>query len=369
MKNVALIFGGRGLEHDVSCAGFLNVYPKLLQSGYNVIPVYIAKSGIWLIRGEPARGDSEQTLNAILQESELKKMRSGGGDLFVKAGFTVPASVVNFGNGGGLSFNGGYIPIDVAFPLLHGDFGEDGTPQGALENAMIKYVGENTVTSAVCLDKHLTKLIADSLTIPTARGIFVNGSTDTEDAARRAEEELGYPLFIKPADLGSSFGVGVASEYAELTDAINKARKFSKKVIVEEKLDIDCELEVGVLCQKGKLLFADPSKIITNGAPYDYKKKYDLTEGVTLEPKGDTEPHELSKVLRYARSLAENIGIRSLCRIDFFRTRDGKILFNEINTMPGFTSTSLYCRMIEGLGISTTEMLCSLLDDAYDRRA
>lgn len=366
MKNVALIFGGRGLEHDVSCAGFLNVYPKLLQSGRSVVPVYIAKDGRWLIPSELASKDVIRAVNEALRRSEGEKSRE---DPFVEADFAVPTSIANFGGDGGLIFEGGYIQIDIAFPLLHGDFGEDGTVQGALENAMIRYVGEDTFTSTVCLDKHMTKLVAESLNIPTAKGIFVKIGEETEDAARRAEKKLGYPLFIKPADLGSSFGVGIANRHSELTGAINEARKFSKKVLVEEKLEIDCELEVAVLSRKGKLLFTNPSMISTDGEPYDYKRKYKCEKGVTLKARADTDTDELANVLEYAAALAENLEIRSLCRIDFFRTRDGKILFNEINTMPGFTSTSLYCRMIEGLGISTSEMLDILLYDAYDRRA
>lgn len=397
MKNVALIFGGRGFESGVSRMGFSNVYPQLLNNGYRVIPVYIDGAGRWRIPnefaskgercGECDTSESEDYLpnakeaknrknDRIKGAQKTRKVKRNQGEYYSKflmpsleaeafeRYFTVAVAPADLGEGGGLAFSGGFIPIAVAFPLLHGDHGENGEVQGALESASIRYVGENASVSAVCLDKRLTRLIANELKIPVARGFSFAYGDDVSKSVRRAASEIGYPLFVKPADLGSSYGASAANDEQSLISAIDTALSFSNKIIIEEKLDIDCELEVAVLSVKGKLIFTKPSKITTDIGSYDYDRKYSGAGNVILDPVADEDEDTLCKIAAYARSLAEFLNIRSLCRIDFFKTRGGDIIFNEINTMPGFTGGSLYTEMIARYGISSAELFDILLEGA-----
>jgi D-alanine--D-alanine ligase len=354
--NVALIFGGRGLERDVSIAGARFVYPLIPREKYRVIPILITADGQWLIReddGCPCGGiglfEAEDRDRAIPTDED----------------FTLPCTPMNFGDRQGLIFYGGFIPIDCAFPLLHGDFGEDGVVQGALENAMIKYVGEDTVTSATCLDKRLTHLIAARLGIPVARSIFADPNESCDTARDRAERLLGYPLFLKPSDLGSSVGASPVRCAPHFERAYREATRLSSRgLIIEELVDIDCELEIGVLVDKSKLIFTNIGEIRADSGFYDYKEKYGEGSPAVVSAEAHIEESVAAELKRYAKKLCQFMGIRSLCRIDFFRTKKGEILFNEINTMPGFTGASLYPRMMAGVGYPPEKLLDALISEA-----
>ena len=328
----ALIFGGRGMEHDVSVCGAEFVFPLIDEDIYEKIPVYIDKDGTWLIKSD---------LTAV-----------GGVGCF-------PA----FWQGArGLIGEGGFTPIDVAFPLLHGDFGEDGIVQGALECADIPFVGCDTLTSAVARDKCLVKLIARELKIPTAGWIEHSGCI--EESVWLSEKLLGYPVFVKPSRLGSSVGASRANNKDGLTRAIENASSLgSGKVIIEEFIDIEKELECAYYSVSGRTVFTSPGEIVCDGGFYDFRKKY-RTGGASVTENSSVDGTTAEKIAEYSKKIAKKIGLRHLSRIDYFLSRDGRLYFNEINTMPGFTERSLYPRLLEKHGIAPRELIRSLLDDA-----
>ena len=354
--NVALIFGGRGLEREVSIAGARFVYPRIPREKYRVIPILITADGRWLIReddGCPCGGiglfEAEDRDSALPADED----------------FTLPCTPMNFGDRQGLIFCGGFIPIDCAFPLHHGDFGEDGVVQGALENARIKYVGEDAVTSATCLDKRLTHLIAARLGIPTASAIFADPKETCDSARERAERLLGYPLFLKPSDLGSSVGASPVRCAPHFDRAFKGAKVLSSRgIIIEELVDIESELEIGVLIDKSKPIFTNIGQIRAERGFYDYKEKYGKDSLATVLAEPCIEESFAAEIRKNAGRLCRFLGIRSLCRIDFFRTKKGEILFNEINTMPGFTGASLYPRMMAGVGYPPEKLLDALISEA-----
>ncbi len=341
--SVALIFGGRGYEHSVSLGGAEYVFPLIDLQGYRKIPVFIKKDGTWVI---PTLRDLPCCIRALIDEA-------------IPTEECFPAYR---NSAGGLQTESAFLPIASAFPLLHGDFGEDGVVQGALENANIPYVGCNTLTSAVTRDKCYVKLIARHLGIPTAKWVYV-----TEKCRERideAESALGYPMFVKPARLGSSVGAGIARCRKELEKALEHALSVgSGRALVEELIDVEKELECGYFRVKRKELFTNIGEISFNGNFYDYETKY-LSEAARVSPRADLTEAETAKIHGYSSRLAGYLGLRGLSRIDFFRSEDGKIYFNEINTMPGFTETSLYPRLVSESGISPSELINRLIADA-----
>ena len=329
----ALIFGGRGLEHDVSVKGAEYVFP-LIDEKFEKILLYITRDGRWL---------KLSTLNdatSALGEECYPTLR-------------------------GIIGAEGFERIDVAFPLLHGDYGEDGVVQGALECAMIPYVGCDVHSSAVARDKCLLKLIARELGINTAEWVEYNG--DIESTASLCEEKLGYPLFVKPARLGSSVGVARAESREELTSAIkNAARLGSGRVIIEEYIKIERELECAYFSSGGKEIFTHPGEIVCDGGFYDFDKKY-VAQGASVSPCARVSESIANKVIEHSKALVKKIGLSGISRLDFFLSIGGTLYFNEINTMPGFTESSLYPALIEGYGIPARELISSLLSEKARR--
>ena len=341
-KNVALIYGGRGFEHKVSLSGADFVIPLINQEKYNVIPVFIAKDGRWLA--------------------------SRKGDKFVRPEMSdcyECVALINNGSCGGIVTSVGLVIIDVAFPLLHGDYGEDGVVQGALSNASIPYVGENLLVGALCLDKVATRVVAERLLIPGAKWCSFLSTTPADEARRISEEKIGYPCFIKPRALGSSIGIGRANDGAEFAKLFDNASRLGGgRVLVESAIDIDCELEIGVLCFNGKCVLTRAGKISASGGFYDYNEKYSKISSANIDPDAVVGKTVEERLVSYTKALVGALEIRSICRVDFFLGKDGEIYFNEINTMPGFTEKSLYPAMIAGCGISRENLIGALIEGA-----
>lgn len=365
---VALIFGGVGYEREVSLMGARFVYPNIPRENYDVIPIFIAPDGRWLVR-ECDLSKAENTMLAKTKITVTENIEPSDEENTVlrlpePESFKIPVAPINLGNTAGLASPLGFLKIDVAFPLLHGDFGEDGIVQGALENAKIKYVGEDVKASVICLDKALCHLIAEHLKIPTAKWISLGRGTTSEKATELIESGLSYPVFLKPACLGSSVGAAPVLSRRDLKGAIESAMTLTDKgLIVEELIDIECELEIGVLVSKGKRIFTNIGKIEAHGF-YDYKEKYSEGSSAEVDDSPYVKEEQAEELLEYARRLAEHLGLRSLSRIDFFLARDGRILFNEINTMPGFTPSSLYPRLASGVGFGVKDLLHTLISEA-----
>ena len=323
---VALIYGGEGLEHEISLVSAENIRGFLEESKCETVPVFISKEGEWFIEKNGER----------------------------LATFPVYIHGVS-----GLFSDEGIIPVDLAIPSLHGDFGEDGTVAGLLSSAHIRFLGCGVLAGAVCSDKITAKMIAEATGIPTAKWTYFTGEK-VDEARKRCESLLGYPIFIKPASLGSSIGISRVDRSEDFAVAYGKALGLSKRILVEEAIEIECELECAYLGLKDGDRFA-VGRVLSEGKFYGFREKY--TPGVKTEPVERDE--KISEtVISMAKILKEATGISEISRLDFFLTKDGKILFNEINTFPGMTATSLYPVLTEKMGFSRGEFINKLLEEA-----
>jgi len=323
---VALIWGGRGYESDVSRRGMENILPLIDRDTYNVLSLFIDKSGRWLI------GDKE---------------------VFpFDRGFYCPKTQEHF-------------KIDCAIPLLHGNFGEDGRVQGTLDCADIPYVGCDAQVSAICRDKSVVKAVAEGIGIPTMPGILVAKNEQTKDIVEKAEKKIGYPLFVKPTSLGSSVGASGAENKDELIYALKEAFAFSDRVIIEKRLSPKRELECGYFKAKGKEVFTKCGEILCSDF-YSYDKKYSSPD-IKIRPVADVDDETNRRIENYSRKLILALGVRDISRIDYFLS-GGELYFNEINTMPGQTEGSLYSKMLEASGIAEGEFINLLIEQAINRR-
>ncbi len=334
-QNVALLYGGRGAEHEISVRSAKFVLPLIDRERFTPYPILIKKDG-----------------TTVLCPPESREDAGTGAELCR----------------GGIRTVDGTVPLSVAFPLLHGDHGEDGEVQGQLICDNIPLVGCGVSAGAVSSDKAYTKLCAESLGIPTAEWILSVAGSKTRGkdiSLRRAELSFGYPMFVKPAGLGSSFGASVATCREELSDSYDTAASVGYgRVIIEEKISVISELECGYFSAKSKELFTKIGEISSKGEFYGFNEKYSPDSNfsvLTVSPREE----EYGQVIRsYSRALTELLGIRHLCRFDFFLSEDGRLLFNEVNTMPGFTEGSLYPRMLENMGITPAEAINLMMEDA-----
>lgn len=322
---VAVIFGGRGKERSVSLKGKDYLISLIDRDKYDLKPICIEEDGRWNLDGEEI--------------------------LLCEGGFYQPERREN-------------IRINCAFPLLHGDFGEDGVVQGALECHNIPYVGCDTSAGAVCRDKSFVKIIAKSLEIPTLPFVSLFRGEGLDYAVRRAEEKLNYPMFIKPARLGSSIGASAARSQRELVSALRLAFSLSERAVAEPYLSDKRELECGYLQVKGKEIFTNPGEIKIKGV-YGYDEKY-LSGDTELSIRANIGYEICEDVREYSRRLVRALGVRDLSRVDFFLSGDDLYL-NEINTMPGFTEGSLYPKLIEAAGITPNRMVDMLIEGAMTR--
>ena len=327
-KNILILYGGEGREHDVSAQGAKFLLSVIDRTRYNPIPILITRSGLWRT---PWR-------KYLTVHPERR------------------------GNRGILRTNDGEIPIDCAFPLLHGDCGEDGKIQGALDTLRIPYVGCTPTAGGICSDKILTKAIAESLGIKVAHSIYSLGES-LEVAKFRAESFIGYPMFIKPSNLGSSVGCARALLPEDFARAFSAAARESKRILIEEYLEGAREIECAYLGTRTRgEIFTHPGEVIV-GDVYTYEKKYSKNSDARILSRAPLDDDTVTRVKNHARRLVRAIGIRHLARIDFF-LYEGEIIFNEINTMPGFTGASLYPRMLESAGVPPRELVTELIEEA-----
>ena len=345
LPRVALIFGGVGYEKEVSVLGADNLYRLIDSEKYDKIPIFIDKSGAFLMpEGEAL--PSEIAVGAVRTHEVFPTLSHGVG---------------------GLGGEGRFLPIDAAFPLLHGNFGEDGVVQGALTCAKIPFVGCDTVASAASRDKMLLKCIADSLGIPTARAILtVEGEIDS--AIKECKRTLGYPVFVKPTRLGSSIGAGKAENAEQLKERLALALSLDKRAIIEEYIEIEKELECAYFSARGEEIFTSPGEILAGGF-YDYEQKYAASSTAVVKAAVCADAALLERLREYSGRLVRALSIRDISRIDFLLSRDGRLYFNEINTMPGFTAASLYLRLVECERITPADAVSRLLDEAIRRGA
>ena len=338
---VLLLYGGKGCEADVSENGAIYLRSLIPTDSYNLIPVFIDKRGGWFIK-EP--GDSAQPSPEAAVTPAIK------------------------GGLGGIITNGDFLEVDCAFPLLHGDFGEDGVIQGALAAANIPYVGADNYLGPLAMDKAYTKIIAESLGIKCAKsvlGIRGSDSYGRDSVKCIAERNFGYPMFIKPARLGSSVGASAVLCEEDFLRAYSAADAVCDgRVLIEELVDIALEAECAVFRVKNKEIITDFGCISCKCGFYDYGKKYSGESGASVSDFSDIDPQAKSIMREYSSRLTDVLGIRHLARIDFFITKKGEVLFNEINTMPGFTGGSLYPKLLARAGIDPSWAVSQMIEDA-----
>lgn len=350
---LCVLFGGRSPEHDISRKSVTSVLTNLNKDKYDIFVIGITKRGEWFLY----TGDY-----SAIEDGSWEKDTA-----YLRRAVIAPDTSV----GGIVVFDGEtteILPIDVAFPVMHGEDGEDGTIQGLLELSGIDYVGMGVAASANGMDKTFTKLVFADADIPQAAWVVVRTAELAEqlDAkVREIEEKLGYPCFVKPACTGSSVGVAKAADEAELRAALIEAGKYGKRILVEEFID-GHEVECAVLGND----VPDATvvgEILPTAEFYDFDAKY-VTGTTKLQIPAEL-PEAVSEQIRdYARRAFAALGGRGLSRVDFFvRYADGAVILNEINTMPGFTDISMYPKLWGYMGIGYSELLDRLISLARER--
>ena len=351
--SVCILFGGMSPEHEVSLRSAESVLNHIDHSKYNVFPVGITKEGDWI----------------LFTGKDYSMLPSGEWKTYPE---NRRAAISPVRGQGLLSFEGDCVVrerIDVVFPVLHGENGEDGTMQGLLKLAGIPYVGPQVAASAVAMDKTLTKLVCDQEKVPQAAWQLVRRSeleNRMEEIIRCLESRFPYPMFVKPAGTGSSVGVSKAADGAALRRALIAAAVYDEKILVEEFIR-GKEIEVAVMGNDSPV--ASVCGEIDSGAEfYDYEAKYITDTSVAYIPARI--PEEVAEAVReQAVKVYMAIGCRGLSRVDFFVTDgDNRIVFNEINTIPGFTSISMYPKLFAASGIPYTQLIDELIDLAMEGR-
>ncbi len=360
---VGVIFGGRSGEHDVSLRSARAVIGALDPARFEVVPLGITREGRWLTGGDPlARLEAGSAL-ARLEGRAGDDAAGAGGELTTVGSATPPIFAIGREQG---AMHG---PVDVIFPVLHGPRGEDGTIQGMLELADIPYVGAGVLASAVAMDKALTKVVLAQAGIPQAPWLTLL----TRDWARepgaveaRVARDLGYPCFVKPANMGSSVGITKVGQPGELAAALELAASYDRKLVIEAGIDAR-ELEIGVLGNDDPLVSAI-SEIAPTGEFYDYAAKYVDDAGAHYTLPADIPPEAAEELRALALLAYKTIDCAGMARIDFFLERGtGRILLNEINTIPGFTAISQYPKMWEASGLPFQELVERLIALAIER--
>ena len=349
-ETIAVLFGGQSSEHVVSCMSAANVIDQIDKDKYDLLLIGITEEGEWILTPsvEEIRNDTwrDGRTHAVLSPDATRKC------VIISEGDAIKE-----------------VRVDVVFPVLHGLRGEDGTVQGLLELARIPYVGCGVLASAVSMDKLYTKLIVDSLGIRQAKYVPVmrwEMEKDMDIAVAAVETHFQYPVFVKPSNAGSSRGVNKAETRKELIGALKEAAKHDRKILVEETI-IGHEVECAVLGGgQNPVKASGVGEILAAAEFYDFDAKYNNAESRTVigpELPGDS----AERVREAAAKIFNAVDGYGLSRVDFFVTSDGEVIFNEINTMPGFTAISMYPMLWEAAGISKPELVDRLIDLAFER--
>ncbi len=352
-KRVGILFGGKSVEHEVSIQSARNVFEAIDKSKYEVVLIGIDKAGRWIV-GDPARLRAATSPTAELPAG-------GGGAALAFAPGESGGAVTESGTSRRLP------PIDVAIPLLHGTYGEDGTVQGFLKLAGIPFVGPGVLGSAVGMDKDVAKRLLRDSGIPVARFVTLNRRTAAESGFAALAAELGEPFFVKPANSGSSVGVSKVRNAAEWERARDEALRYDSKLIAEEFVR-GREIEVAVLGNEDPIASV-PGEIVPSHDFYSYEAKYLDENGAALRIPAPLPPAVAEEVRRLAVRTFLALECAGLARVDFFVTAEGRILVNEINTIPGFTKVSMYPKLWEATGIPYGELIERLIGLAIERHA
>lgn len=351
---VGVIFGGRSGEHEVSLRSAESVINALDRSKYEVVPIAITKQGKWLTAGEATNLLPSQVMASAAQHVAL-------------FGDPTERGLARFSSEGRRQER---EQLDVIFPVLHGTYGEDGTIQGLLEMADVPYVGCGVLASATGMDKVVMKRLFREAGLPLVEFtsfLRTQWEADPLLIELRVADELGFPCFVKPANLGSSVGISKATDAKSLSAAIQLAARYDRKIVVERGVDAR-EIEVSVL-GNDEPLASLPGEIVPQTAEfYDYQAKYVDDHGARLVIPAELAEETTAQLQQLAVRAFQAIDGAGLARVDFFLERaTGKLLVNEINTLPGFTSISMYPKLWEASGVSYSQLIDRLIELAFER--
>ncbi|GAA1812005.1 D-alanine--D-alanine ligase family protein [Nesterenkonia flava] len=369
---VLVLYGGRSSEHAVSCVTAAGVLGAIDTDRFDVLEVGITATGQWTrpVVDPRTHSFSGGQLPRVEASDSSLQLHSGPGGAADRQ-----AELLEVHPDGSTTSLG---QVDVVLPLLHGPFGEDGTLQGLLELSGLPYVGAGVLTSAVGMDKHFMKIAFAAAGLKVAPWVTITDrrwNLEGEQALAQAQETLSLPVFVKPARAGSSMGITRVTDWAQLRDAVETARKHDPKVLIEQGIN-GREIECGVLGTPG----GGPARASLTGEVavdddasghqfYDFEAKYTDAGAADLSCPADL-PQEVSDEIRRQAVIAfDALDAEGISRVDFFYTTDGEILINEINTMPGFTPISMYPQMWKATGIDYPELITELITLALERPA
>jgi D-alanine-D-alanine ligase len=348
-KTLALLFGGRSGEHEISIISARSVAAAVNRHQFNLLPIYITRDGKWLDESASA-SVLNQNYETLIKDSEaLKKEKQRVAKLKGKFKFD-------------------FSKIDVVFPVLHGTFGEDGTVQGLLEMMNVPYVGNGVLASALTMDKAMAKATfkeAGLSVVSYVVGFRHELESNMASVVKRCEKALSYPMFVKPANLGSSVGISKAKNRKQLEEALTLAALYDGKILIEQGLNAR-ELEVAVLGNHD-LQVSVVGEIVPCNEFYDYEAKYIKSDSKLFIPA--PLPKRLAEQVRkQAERAFKAAGCEGMARVDFFLEKEtNQIFINEINTIPGFTSISMYPKMFLAAGVSYPELVSRLIELAFER--
>ncbi|MGE5559663.1 MAG: D-alanine--D-alanine ligase family protein [Chloroflexota bacterium] len=360
---VGVIFGGRSGEHAVSLASAQSIMAALDKEKYEIVPIGITRDGRWLLTGNPLKALSEGI-----------EVAGGTPVTLAGAGALIPVEPVK-GNGAvsPLPAGNGDLPLggalDVVFPVLHGTFGEDGSVQGLLELSDVAYVGSGVLGSALGMDKVAQKQLFRYHGLPTVDWVLTTGAELARARDRvmaDIEARIGFPCFVKPANLGSSVGISKVRNPAELGAALDLAASYDRRVIIEASAGDVREIECSVLGNDDPIASL-PGEILPANEFYDYKAKY-IDDKSRLVIPAELPQETVQMIRRIAIEAFTVLDCAGLARVDFFvDRRTGRVLLNEINTIPGFTKISMYPKLWEASGISYSQLVDKLIELALER--
>jgi D-alanine-D-alanine ligase len=356
---VGVLFGGRSNEHSVSCVSAGSVLRNLDPARYEAVPIGITEDGTWLHGAQDPR-------DFVLAGGALPAVQRSGTPIVLSVDPARRGALIAIAEGAA----GQVIDrVDVIFPALHGAYGEDGTVQGLLEVADVPYVGDGVLASAAAMDKEFTKKLLGAAGLPIGTQLVLRPGTDTLTDDQRAT--LGLPVFVKPARGGSSIGISRVSQWADLATAIAAARRHDPKVIIEAEV-VGREVECGVLeYPDGRIEASAVAEIRMPLAPddgsafYDFDSKY-LDDACEFDVPAKLDDDTSDAIRAIAVQAFQALDCTGLARVDFFVTERGPVI-SEINTMPGFTTISMYPRMFEATGVDYTTLISTLIETALAR--
>ena len=345
-KNIAILFGGKSTEHEVSLQSAKSIFKEIDKEKYNLLCLGINKEGRWLLVKEPELFFGKEELNLNNKEGDFVILIPGSkGDLYSFVSKNIVAKV------------------DVVFPVLHGTLGEDGAVQGLLKNVDVPFVGADVLGSAVGMDKEFMKRLLKEEGLPIGEFIVLD-SKDSLIDFDEVKEKLGAPFFIKPASLGSSVGISKVYKKEEYLKAVELAFKYDNKIIIEEYIN-GREIECSVLGNSNPLA-SSLGEVKPLHDFYSYKAKYIDEKGAELKIPAEIDSKKIEEIQRLAVKTFKSLSCKGFARVDFFLKEDGKVFVNEINTIPGFTKISMYPKLWDVSGLSYSNLIDELIKLALE---